>query len=108
MAQLDKLVLAIPEEGRLDVFEKEFREAKLMLPNVQTLVLSPACDFVVELCPNVRRISTKGYNWRQSDRDKHSIQLLEAAAKAPKLTQFGMMEGWDVNFTESVSTSPST
>ncbi|MCJ1245714.1 hypothetical protein MMC30_002918 [Trapelia coarctata] len=100
MPQLEELVLAIPEEGHLDVFEKQFKEANLILPDVHTLVLSRACEFVVQLCPNVRRISSKESKGRQPDRTKHSIMLLEAAAKATKLTRFGMVEAWDVAFTE--------
>jgi len=107
MTQLEKLELSIPD-GFPDTFAMVFKQVKLVLPTVQTLCLSPGCHFAVETCPNVRRVSLKGRRWdRLNGGGAHSERLIEAAAKSPMLTQFGMMAEWTFDFTTGgLFTSP--
>lgn len=103
MTQLKKLELSFPD-GCTDVFAIIFKHLKLILPTIQTLCLSPGCYFAVETCPNVRRISSKGHRLNFND-GAHTERLIEAAAKSPMLTQFGMTAERNVDFTGGLFTS---
>lgn len=108
MPQLEKLVFVVPEyHGGL--FEEAFRQAELVMPSVDVLVVGPYCEFIVAGCPNVSMISTNGWQWLHSDRTRehgrnrdHSMRLIKAAGAASELRHFEMMEWWEIFLLEAL------
>lgn len=101
MPQLEKLVFVVPEY-HVGVFEEAFRQASILLPSADVLVVGPYCEFVVAMCPNVKIVSSNGYQWGHSQRAYengwnrgHSLRLIKAVGAASKLRHFEMQEWWD-------------
>lgn len=112
MPQLEKLVFFVPEYHS-GLFEEAFRQAELVVPSVEILVVGPYCEFMVAVCPNVTIISSNGYQWLHSDRTRedgwkssdHSVKLVNAARAASRLRQFEMTEQWNTFLLEIPSCS---
>ena len=103
MNKLTKLVLVFPE-FHIEIFQKVFEKEQMVFPHVVTLVAGPYCEFMVAMCPNVRTVSSNGWTWLHSERQKkkevrreHTLNLIDAASKAEKVTRLEIMEWWTVN-----------
>ena len=104
--QLEKLELVIPEPYT-DLIEAEFRRTTLRFAGLHTLILSPYMQWMVDLTPNIKSLSTQGWPWKDTKArgkdkysHKYSYMLMEAAGRLEKLEQFLMDEHWQLDMVE--------
>ena len=106
MVQLEKLHIVIPEDYT-ESFETEFRKINLRLPHVESLIVGPFMEWMVDLCPNAKTLTTSSW-WlhaRRGDsvvRREHSMRLIEAASNLKRLERFEMKEWWSIELLEGL------
>lgn len=75
MTGLQQLAVRIPDLHTA-VFEREFRKAELLFPMVRKLEVGSRCDFMLELCPDVKEIKI----WRVLDgKEDRELQMMTGA-----------------------------
>ena len=69
---MQQLAVRIPDLHTA-VFEREFRKAELLFPMVRKLEVGNRCDFMLELCPDVKEIKI----WRVPDgKEDRELQII--------------------------------
>lgn len=96
---LQSLTFVVPWE-RSSLFQTVFSNRALTLPTVQSLVIGPHADWLIQHCPHVHTIASDQYSWRHGgpyDRtETYSLKtthaLIHSAAKAEHLLHFRLAE----------------
>ena len=104
LGNLIKLVFVVPQ-FHSDVFFEEFEKARVLLPQVETLVVGPFCEFAIAMCPSVKILQSNGWQWRGEHDDvsaqEHAHRLIKAAKGALELVHFEVDEACSISFVQS-------
>ena len=100
--KLDKLSVAVPDyESRS--YEVALHSAEVYLPSVRSLVLSPELPWMLDFCPGTNKVSTcKDWPMRRTRPDQHSLDFVQALARARGVQTFEMEENWNADLVQRV------
>ena len=106
LRRLEKVTLTIPAQFT-ELFRTAFEAEDVLIRSVHTLVLGAPLEWIVEMCPNAKTISTHDWRWlhlkSQGARgNQHSYDLIQAAGQAPRLQHFEMIDWWSPEMLEAV------
>lgn len=91
--KLQSLRFDIPGEC-VEPWATELRSADLMLPLVWELSLGSSCEFLIAMCPNVRKLEGPGGFHYASN--SHETTFIAAALASKKLTDLKIRGDWSL------------
>ena len=91
------------------LFAGLFRDARVLLPTVDTLVVGAGCDFAIQHCPNVTAVAGNGHRHYslcgKTEDQQPLLDLISAVADARKLSSLEIMAWWKPDLVRAIHDS---